>query len=1343
MKLKSVLKRFEREPDSAPPIHHAATKSHITVSGVNPYMEACRKLVMTLFTVLAYLMASSVIATVPAFAEEPETQSIEVSELPTNPYSSKGEGHFIRVTDTETHVAYCAQGQLVTPAVGQKLTRYGELDIPELDYVLYHGYDGTAVTSIFGLDEQKSEAATTAAVWLAIAEKREDILTFTPASGEPFHGNKMYLERWEMLPNQQVKDAAWKLYTEAREYAKGSQDGDEQGTAILWTNETAYEGDGSLGYQYLVTAEKHTTVTLHKQSEDASTVSGNPAYSLEGATYEISRPDTGEIVATVTTDANGMATCSLELNTSYAATEVTPSAGYLLNTSPVEFTTGTEPKQVELFEQPITVTVSLSKRDAATNGAPQPGLSLEGAEYTLTSATGAFTTKAATDENGSAQFSKVPLGDISIAETKAPEGYLADTTVHNYTITEDQASELNYTLHIEHDFQDVPIAFDIEIDKQLTTSDPADSDHILAGANITFQVISNTSGKTVGTLTTDENGHASSESTWMGDGERPQNASGSIPFDPKGYTVHEDPSTTPDGYAALDDWTIDASEIANGAKLHFDIVNEAVTSRLQILKIDAESRQPVPMAGFTFTILASDGSPVADDSWYPEAPEKTTFTTDETGSAALPAHLLAGSYLIHETSAPAPYILNSNDTPLEISDSGLSKTVVTVSDQPARGIAHITKTCSADGQPLAGAVFNVVAREDIVSPTGHVQAMANEIVDTVITDEEGKASTDPLPLGSGSAPYAFVEIEAPAGHVLNDDPISFTLSYRDQQTGAVSTSVEAADEPTCVKLVKTASGDNASPVAGATFTLSRIDKGEQETPADSETEERGESEESSEDAGVTPDTASEGPEDEPGEGEEAESDQTDKESTETDDSSETEDRDSENAAEDNVADTFTTDENGSFEILHLDEGTYELVETDAPDGYVVDSTPIQFSVDERGFINGNSTLEVKVENGTTTVEFSKRDSDDESFIEGARLELLDSNGDSVDAWTTQAEPHRILGLAPGDYRLVEVVSPRSYEEATAVDFTVEATEEVQQVTMYDQPITIQGAIDKRQGHLEDIDGEDTFDYTIDMRNESSTWVDEFTVTDTLSDEDGSYPELESLTTPKVQGDYDGLLNVWYQSSASPELSETSAANATLDDGHVNPWLNEETVLKGIGCDRRGVNFSEWHLWKEGVSTDIPETLDVEDLGLQEGERITAVRLEFGRVEENFTSREGDWDREDLRSESDYISDETKTDSGLAPAVLHIDAESVASAPKVNNSASVDLYRNGGGGGLEGHDTDRVSQSRSTVVGRPLDQTGAALICGSLLAAAACSLGIVAVLHPRGPIQTRSYRRRMQ
>ena len=64
-----------------------------------------------------------------------------------------------------------------------------------------------------------------------------------------------------------------------------------------------------------------------------------------------------------------------------------------------------------------------------------------------------------------------------------------------------------------------------------------------------------------------------------------------------------------------------------------------------------------------------------------------------------------------------------------------------------------------------------------------------------------------------------------------------------------------------------------------------------------------------------------------------------------------------------------------------------------------------------------------------------------------------------------------------------------------------------------------------------------FSYTVDIRNTSSTWVDEFTVEDALQGASEGLSSLDSITTPVVHGDYDGLLNIWYRTS-KPSGRET-------------------------------------------------------------------------------------------------------------------------------------------------------------------------------------------------------------
>lgn len=140
------------------------------------------------------------------------------------------------------------------------------------------------------------------------------------------------------------------------------------------------------------------------------------------------------------------------------------------------------------------------------------------------------------------------------------------------------------------------------------------------------------------------------------------------------------------------------------------------------------------------------------------------------------------------------------------------------------------------------------------------------------------------------------------------------------------------------------------------------------------------------------------------------------------------------------------------------------------------------------------------------------------------------------------------------------------------------TGEVQTVTMYDSPISVSGEVDKRQ-EIADPTAKDTeangdglntaetkatddgsYAYTIDFRSTSSTWTDEFTVEDDLTAATDGRAQLTSITTPQALEDYDGKMNVWYKTDKTPENHvDESGANATLSDGHENPWLSDEAT----------------------------------------------------------------------------------------------------------------------------------------------------------------------------------------
>ncbi len=1257
--------------------------------------------------------------------------------------------------------------------------------------------------------------------------------------------------------------------------------------------------------QTIISYIPEVDVRFTKCSADAAFTGSNPEYSVAGAEYDIFSASDDAKVDHIVMDDNGHASLKLQPNKRYYAVETKAPKGYKLKEGRIEFTTGNSTSDEQLLDDPGRVIFKVRKKDSASNGPAQPGTTLEGAEYKIVDATG-NSRVASTDKDGRVLVKDLPLGNITVTEIKAPTGYKLDPTPKTYHIDAGKLTSAGiFELEPADDFKENVNAFAIELVKYKDTGNEGSGLQDPA-PGVRFDIISNTTGKKVGTIETDERGHASTKGGWYGQGERPEGVMGALPYDAEGYTVREDPATTPEGYQPAPEWKLTPQQMADGAILSYIVDNDFVTSHIQVVKVDAETGQAVAVPGFRFKLLDEGKNPITQEVWYPNHAEMSEFETDESGMVTFPEALRPGTYYIREVAAKAPYLLSGEDLKVVVENKGDLEpvTVVKLSDEQARGRATVLKTCAGDGEALEGAEFDVVAMQDVVSPDGSVKAVEGEVVDHVKTGEDGTAGTKDLYLGSGEARYAFVETKAPSGHVLDATPHEFTLSWRDQDTPVVEARSDVADRPNRLIIDKDVAGGD-EPLAGASFALWRAD-GEIPAAADDAVNIALRAPEGSRvEVAPASDTAlieaqgpldvewvledSDGAEVDPVEarlwkvdkgvykltasraGEEvataeikarpgreydaahgtgilggekirvAES-KTGKVGLEWSDEDgayigqapagvQRIEVDGRSVGEIEVSgktyaaydgseleilpillkdgaepSTHTTDERGVIETGHLAEGEWRLRETAAPEGYLVDPAVRNLTVTADGLIDGEADHTVEVEDDYTKLQISKRDITNEAELPGAKLSILDPDGNVVESWTSGEEPHRIDRLEPGDYVLVEEMTPNRYDKATEVPFTVLPTGEVQAVVMHDEPISITAEIDKRQEIADPVakdaeaDGDGAnradvtvsdkgeFDYSIDFRNTSSTWVDEFTVTDEIAGAAQGLAVLDEVTTPVAGEDHDGKMNVWYRTNATPaDHVDESGANATLSDGHDNPWLADPSNAESLGDDGRRIDYTGWRLWKRDVSSTTAEKLAVADLGLEEGEVVTAVRLEYGRVEKGFASRTGDWDRDDLKDPHDdlgtidpthegdpmkvpgratvTLEDGTEMTMGLADlaaaedgAGWMIDAnrdgapefygpESVAVAEdaeaersplllgmhvteayepgaELANDATVEAYRNGGGEMLEDEDADRVVQvPKSTAL--PLPQTG--IDARRIGAALALAAGAVALL----------------
>ena len=291
---------------------------------------------------------------------------------------------------------------------------------------------------------------------------------------------------------------------------------------------------------------------------------------------------------------------------------------------------------------------------------------------------------------------------------------------------------------------------------------------------------------------------------------------------------------------------------------------------------------------------------------------------------------------------------------------------------------------------LTDVTFNVYAAEAIRAADG-VSAdyyAADELVGSITTDGNGIAQMDNLPLGR----YYIVEKETAHGYVLDNEPRYVDLTYRDQDTPLVTYSADwqNARQRVQVEVLKKEK-DSDKVLSGAIFGL---------YAADDIVSSKGK---------VL-------------------------------------------LAKDTLIELKTTDEDGKIQFvadLPVDS-RYYIKELAAPDGYVTDQEPQEFTFEYQG--SGTSVAEYTFtfEDEQTTVELSKADLTDKKELPGASLKVTDEDGNTVDEWVSKEEAHIIKGLIVGKkYKMTETKPADGYVTAESIEFTVENTKEVQKHQMLD------------------------------------------------------------------------------------------------------------------------------------------------------------------------------------------------------------------------------------------------------------------------------------------------------
>ena len=608
---------------------------------------------------------------------------------------------------------------------------------------------------------------------------------------------------------------------------------------------TRPDGEHLSGYQHVggkvrVYRAFAGSLELIKSSANQTITNGNSCYSLKGAVYGLYQ--NGIEIARKTTDVNGYAKFENVTAGNYDLKEITPPKGYALDkrTYPVTINSSqTTRVDVKDYPQSDPVSILLGKVDKdTTQNMPQGSASLEGAEFTIkyyavhsdkdpaesgkkpvrtwvlkTNKDGKTamvdSLKVSGDEffKTSQGYNTLPLGTITIQETKAPKGYLLNEEIFVRQITSKGTTEGVETYNMPTIEEEV-IRGDIQLVKYGENNDePGDSGADIKKPlkDIKFHLTSKTNGD-VYTIITDENGFASTKQ--FGNSER-----GNLPFDT--YTVTEE-SPYPE-YDIIAPFEVTVDE--EGKTYSYILRNDTVDAPLSVQKVDKETGKVIPIAGAQFQILDENKKPITMEVHYPTPMEIDTFETDANGSFTLPEKLEHGSYYLHETKAPEGYLLGVEDIPFVVDqefdwENPLS---ITYPDAPAKGKIRVTKTDKETDKPIpSGAEFTVTAAEDITTPDGTIRTEKGTVVATLTTDEKGKAETEALYLGK----YVIKETKAPNGYLLNPKEFAVTLEYEDQETEIVYGDVTVPDELAKGKIrVKKTDAETGNGLSGAEFEI--------------------------------------------------------------------------------------------------------------------------------------------------------------------------------------------------------------------------------------------------------------------------------------------------------------------------------------------------------------------------------------------------------------------------------------------------------------------------------------------------------------------------------------------
>lgn len=776
---------------------------------------------------------------------------------------------------------------------------------------------------------------------------------------------------------------------------------------------------------------------------------------LKGAVFTLYKADNTE-VEKVTTDKAGVALFTGLKSGSYYIKETAAPEGYKPLDNRFEFTidekgnlkgdgfSGDGLYMLTVENSPLEYGFKVKK--VSTN---DEGLTLPGAEFRILG--GGLDKRYTTGADGLTEQITLPIGEYTLTEMKAPEGYVINGEGRHISVREDgiylDGDKLGEGTAIT--IRNAPVNFKLRLVK-------VDADTNQPLANVAF-ILKDEDGGTH-SLITGSNGITDTISLAPGKYTLSEVAAAdgyAIPLNGWGFTVTEDTVQQVTNTSEVTEWNF------KGGLLTLTLKNSRIYGGLTIEKTDGKDGSA--LAGAEFTVAGSDGTPltfIKNNGRYEAATGEgasSTIATDANGKAYITG-LKFGNYAVTETKAPEGYVLKGDRHSIAISRQQTEVTLRLKNDKAMYKVTAIKQDAGENGKLLVGAEFMLYSME------GAVVAKA-------VTGYDGTAVFE-VPEGK----YKLVETRAPAGYQLSGDFVrEITVNAVQGAVGEFKYTFNNEKTSYSIELHKHDSEDKQKKLAGAEFAVTDS-RGFTKTVTTDASGKASITELPYDDYTIREIKAPKGYA------------LSDKEysvkKTELVHGSpvviEAANKyilgsvtikkvDHENpeklleGAKFNVTDengsllkwkakgdVYTLDERGSSVITagrvtlrDLPEGTYTLTEIDAPSGYAILDGSRTFTITEAHM---TAPLEIKVENllRRTAVGFIKVDKNNKELrLAGAEFTLYRMNGEKQDEVVATGVTNNnglvtFTELTMGSYRAKETKAPKGYKLWNApIDFTVD------------------------------------------------------------------------------------------------------------------------------------------------------------------------------------------------------------------------------------------------------------------------------------------------------------------